>query len=318
MADAASVPSPAFQPGAYDPSAGVLQYESSSIHWWNNGIWGAAGYSIPNDGGKPTSGNETIRKIVKFIGAELFSLMHQPDVKFSRPFNAEWLFALNKMLTLGIKRMSDLSIGWTDERTGDADHAINTSQAFTLYPVPYFGPRIRQEDALTWCGQMLILISEIMQDSDNDYDDNVTDALASKIQTAFLRVQADMAMKYLGMTREEAAARPLVIPADAFSAGKYNPEALFTSRELIEERMPEQWWPTTNDLTPIAGIAAPVAKLWAARWPEAGNFGDGGAVEAAWPGGGIGIIPTPGARATGGTATSTSTVIPVPGARPTA
>lgn len=287
---------PRFQPGGYDPDSGELKYESMSVYWWDNGIWGQAGYAIPNDGGKPISGNETIRKVVKFIGAELFNLMHLPDVKFSRPFNAEWLFKLNKMLTLGIKRMADMTIGWTDDRDGDAKHAVNTPQAFTVYPVPYFGGRIRQEDARSWCGQILILLSDMMQHSDNDYDDNVTDMFTSMVQQALLRIQGEMGMKYLGMTREQADARPIVIPADAFSEGKYNPESLFTERELIEERMPEQWWPTTNDLTPIAGIAAPVAKVWAKRWPEEGDFGDGGAVEAAWPGGGVGIVPVPGSR----------------------
>lgn len=286
---------PAFQPGSYDPATGNM-FESSAIWWWDNGIWGQAGYAIPNDGGKPRSGNETVRFIVNFLGAELFSLMHRPDVKFSRPFNADWLYDLNKMLSLGIKRMADQAVGWTDDRDGDADHAVNTPQAFILYPVPYFGTRIRQVDALKWCGQILILIGECMQHSDNDYDDNITDAFAAKVQKALFRIQEDMAMKYLGFTREQAEARPLVIPPDAFSDGKYNPDSLFTSRELVEERMPDLWWPMSNDLTPINGIAAPVAKIWAKIWPEAGNFGDGGAVEAAFPGGGAGVVTEPGAR----------------------
>lgn len=291
-----SANTPAFQPVTADPTNPGVGYENQAILWWKNGIWGDAGYAIPNDGGKPRSGNETIRAIVDFIGAELFNLMHQPDVKFSRPFNADWLFALNKMLTLGIKRMSDKAVGWTDTRAGDADHAVNTPQAFRVWPVPYFGGRIRQPDARAWCGQVLILLGECMQHSDNDYDDDITDAFAAKVQLALLRIQGDMAMKYLGMTREATETRPLVIAPDAFSDGKYNPEALFTSRELIEERMPDLWWPTTNDLTPICGIAAPVAKIWAASWPESGDFGDGGAAEAAFPGGGVGVVPEPGAR----------------------
>jgi len=288
---------PRFQPGGYDAEKGILKYETMSVWWWDNGIWGKAGYALANDGGKPTSGNETIRKVVKFIGAELFSLMHLPDVRFSRPFNADWLHGLNKMLTLGIKRMGDMSVGWTDTREGDSRHATNTPQGFILYPVPHFGGRIRQEDALQWCGQILVLLSEMMQHSDNDYDDNVTDMFTSMVQEGLLRIQKDLAMKYLSATRAEVEAPDWPGPvADAFSKANYQPDALFTSREMIEERMPEQWWPTTNDLTPIAGIAAPMAKVFAKSWPEAGHFGDGAAIEAAWPAGGTGIIARPGSR----------------------
>lgn len=288
---------PLFQPGGYDAENGILEYESMSVWWWDNGIWGKAGYALANDGGKPSSGNETIRKLVKFIGAELFNLMHRPDVRFSRPFNADWLFALNKMLALGIKRMSDISVGWTDTREGDARHATNTPQSFTLYPVPHFGGRIRQEDALQWCGQILVMLSEMMQHSDNDYDDNVTDLFTSMVQEDLLRIQKDLSMKYLNTTRAEVDAPAWAGPAsDAFSAGNYQPDSLFTEREMIEERMPDQWWPTTNDLTPIAGVAAPMAKVFCKPWPEAGYFGDGAAIEAAWPAGGTGIIARPGSR----------------------
>jgi len=291
---------PMFQPAAFDETTGP-KFASSEILWWRNGVWGDAGYAIPNDGGKPTTSNESIWRIHQFLGFELFNLMHRPDVKFSRPFNGEWLFDLNKMLQLGIKRMKDGAINWGEDRTGDAEHVMNTPKAFVYYPVPYFGNRIRQQDALTWCGQMLKLLGEVQQHSDNDYDDNFTTFIASLVQKALFRIQGDMAMKYLGYTKEEVvkagAGEGLVIPNTKFAEGTYNPESLFTSSEMVEERMPEQWWPSTNDLTPISGIAANVANVWAARWPIAdGFYGDGGAQESAFPAGGTSIIKPPGSR----------------------
>lgn len=289
-------PAPRFQPDSVNPNSS--QFGSSEIWWWDNGIWGEAGYAIPNDGGKSATGNETVWGLHNFIGAELFSLMHLPDVKFSRPFNAEWLFKLNRLLTLGIKRIGDRAVSWTDDREGDAVHAINTPKAFRVYPVPYFGGRIRQLDALRWCGWTLQLLSEIMQHSDNDFDDDVTAFLGSMVQKGLNRIRKDMAMKYLGFTREAVEAATFTIPDDAFSATKYNPEALFTERELVEERMPNQWWPQTNDLTPINGLPINVANIFAKRWPEAPGFdGDGGAVEAAFPGDGSGLLQTPGSQA---------------------
>lgn len=287
---------PLFQPAGYDPAAQELAYENQSILWWDNGIWGQAGYAIPNCGGKPSSANETCRELVAWLGRELFALMHLPDVRFTRPPNADWLFRLNKLCTLGIKRMGDLAVGWTDTRKGDAQHAANTRQAFTAYPVPYFGQRIRQRHARKWAGQVMILISDVVQHSDNDYDDDITQFLASRVQSALLRIQQDLATAFLGYTREQTEAPGFVIPTDAFSVGKYKPDELFTDSELIEERMPDDWWPSTNDLTPINGIPWVVAKIFGKPWPEAGDFGDGGALEAAWPAGGIGVIKRPGSR----------------------
>ncbi|MBR9804211.1 hypothetical protein GYB59_22065 [bacterium] len=290
---------PAFQPAGYDANSNTHTFESSEVMWWDNGVWGKCGYGIPNDGGKPTTPNETINHIHDFIGAELFNLMHRDDIKFSRPFNADWLYDLNKMLVLGIKRLGDLSVGFTGKRKGDSDHTSNTPKPFTIYPIPHFGQRVRQKDALRWSGQLLIVLSEIMQHSDNDYDDDITDLFAGMVSAKLLRIQQDMAMKYLGYTAEQVNAPGFTVPLDSFNAESYKPADLFTSRELIEERAPEQWWPSTNDLTPIKGIPANVAKVYGKRWPYAeGFYGDGGAKESAFPGGGaVGTtVQIPGAR----------------------
>jgi hypothetical protein len=297
-----NTPAPGFQPNGLNPDAANQKFGTSEILWWNNGIWGDAGYALPNDGGKPTTANETMYSIHNFVGRELFKLMHSPDVKFSRPFNADWLFNLNKMLKLGIKRLGDYSVSWTDSRNGDALHALNTPKAFNVFPVPYFGGRVRQLDAKRWCGITMLLLSEIMQHSDNDYDDNITDLATAYIQSQMKRIQQDMAMKYLGFSREEVTAPGFDVPDTAFSKGVYSPENLFTESELIEERMPEQWWPQANDLTPINGIPANVANIWAQRWPDAdGFYGDRHAEEASFPSGGTGLVPN---------------VVPLPGARP--
>ena len=252
-------------------------------------MWGKCGYAVPNDGGKPTSGNEQMRRVVNFIGLELFSLMHKPDVQFDRPFNLEWLQAMNKMLTLGKKRLGDMSVGFGDKRTGDADHATNTVQDFILYPVPYHGQRIRQADARYWCGEILILISEMMQHSDNDFHNDVTDFSVSKAQEKITRIQNDMYLKYFGATREQVETPGFILPETALTKASYNPGSLFTDSEMSSERMPDEWWPTTNDLTPIKGLPASAVSVFNRAWPVSGPTGDGAAHEAAFPAGASGI-----------------------------
>jgi hypothetical protein len=53
-------PEPRFQPDGFNPDADKQKFSTSEILWWKNGIWGDAGYAIPNDGGKPTTANETL------------------------------------------------------------------------------------------------------------------------------------------------------------------------------------------------------------------------------------------------------------------
>ena len=297
MSDTNEELQPRFQPNGYNPDADKQKFGTSEVLWWKNGIWGDAGYAIPNCGGKPTTANETMWAVHDFIGSELFTLMHQPDVKFSRPFNAEWLFKLHLALKLGVKRLGDYAVDWTDDREGDAQHALNTPKAFNVYPIPYFGGRIRQKSALKWCGIIMRLLSEIMQHSDNDYDDNITVLAAAYFQKQLNRVQKDMAMKFLGFTREQVEAPGFDIPDEAFAEANYDPSRLFTPSEMIEERMPELWWPQANDLTPINGVNAVVADQFGRRWPEAdGFFGDNGATEAAFPATGRGLLSIPGAR----------------------
>lgn len=281
-----SIPAPRFQPGSITANEG--EFSSSEIPWWDNGKWGECGYAVLNPGGKPSSGNETMRRVVNFIGQELFVLMHKPDVRFKRPFNLAWLRDFNKMIVLGMKRLGDISVSFTNERSGDANHAINTPDAFTVYPVPFHGKRIRQEDAKYWCGELLILMSEMVQHSDNDFDNDITDFAVGFCQKKLRRIQADMAMKYFGFSREQIEAPTFEFPLALMTDAAYKPDDLFTNSEMTQERMPDLWWPEANDLTPINGIPMTVAKMWSRRWPGADVGGDGGAEEAAFPGDGTG------------------------------
>lgn len=308
----ADLPAPSMQPGSMPGLAG--QFSTTEILWWNNGIWGESGYAIPNDGGKPATKNGVIHALHMFIGLELFEAMHQPDVKFSRPPNSEWLHRVAKMIRLGRKRMVDMSVGWNDERTGDARRNTTTVEQFVVFPVPFFGGRVRNLDARQWCGIMLNLLGEICQHPDNDLDGDVTDHFTSMVDEQLRRVEYIIATKYLGITREAARAPDFTLPA-VINATNYHPDDLFTESEMIDERPPVRWWPTANDLSPIHGIPMAVAKAYAMRWPVAGDdfFGDEGSHETAFPGGATG----PGAVQRPGTSGSTAAVssIPAPGSR---
>jgi hypothetical protein len=292
--DPSKLPKPTLQPGTLMFVAGG--FSSTETLWWNNGVWGRCGYAIPNAGGKYNSKNHIIRGLVQFIGRELFMLMHDDDVKFRRPPNIEWLSSVAKMITLGKKRIADRSVPFTEPRTGDADHVSSETASFLVFPIPYFGDRVRNDFAKQCANVMLIMLGEMMQHSDNDYDGDITDFLASKMIEQFRRIEYTIATMYLNIDRTAAKAPTFSLPA--ISATNYNPGALFTESEMIDERPGDFWWPSANDLTPINGISLPNAMAYALRWPVSGSdyYGDQGAHEGAFPGGSTGsaFIARPG------------------------
>lgn len=297
--DPSKMPSPSLQPGTL-PDEGARGFSTTEIPWWNNGIWGMAGYAIPNDGGKATTKNSVVHSIHAFIGRELFNIMHKPDVKFHRPPNSVWLHSVAKMIRLGRKRMFDIAVNWNDERLGDADHNTTSVKSFLLFPVPFFGGRIGNHDARMWCEILLVLLGEIMQHSDNDYDSDITSLLASEVDQQLKRIEYTIATKYLEVPRAEAEADDYSLPL-VIDNTNYHPDNLFTSAEMMNERPPIDWWPSANDLSPLAsGIPAPIAKAYAMRYPIADDdfYGDQHAHERAWPGGSTGParVPKPGSR----------------------
>lgn len=283
ITDPSLLPEPTLQPDSL-PEGGTPMFASTEIPWWNNGIWGSAGYAIPAAVGKHNTKNAALHAIHAFIGSELFALMHAPDVQFRRPPNFEWLHSVAKMVRLGRKRMADRSISWTDERRGDAQRATNNLQQFIVFPVPFFGGRIRLQAAEIYCRKCLVLLSEIQQHPDNNYDDDVTDFVTSLVDDCLFQIQYDIATRFLGATREEAMDPGYVLPQ--ITAENYHPDELFTEAEMTDERPPDRWWPTSNDLTAIKGIPSSVAAAYAMRWPVAGDafYGDYGAHETTFPG----------------------------------
>lgn len=295
--DTAALPAPSLQPSSGPPVDGVPRFSSTEVLWWNNGIWGDAGYAMPNPVGKIATKNALVHELHTFIGRELFSLLHQPDVRFRRPPNAEWLHSVAKMVKLGRKRMGDVAIGWNDERMGDAKNTTNNAREFLVYPIPFFGGRVRNEKAHKWADICLVLLSEIMQHADNDLDADITTFLASTVDTQLLRIQYEIATYYLGIDRATASADGFVLPA--ITEATYHPDELFTEAEMDDERPPVYWWPTNADLTPIKGVPASLAFEYAMRWPISGEgfYGDQGAVETAFPGTLVGKTVRPGSRA---------------------
>lgn len=263
------------------------QFNTNEILWYDNGIWGDAGYAIPNPMGKTKTNNLVIFNFASTVGKAMFSLMHKRDtVAFTRPpQNKQWLFDLYQMCILGRKRLADNTKMPNDGTGLDVQRAQPPARMFLTWPVPFFGAdRIRNEDARYYCETGLLMLSEAMQHEDNEIVGYITQDFGATIGQYLREILAQMAMKFFGFSRADAYKADFVIPPEKFAA--YDPSGLMLSTEQTDERPPDQAWPTTNDLSLISGLPINDALLLAKRWPTSASLFSGD--PAVWPGGGSG------------------------------
>src|SRR6185295_2108611 len=129
-----------------------------------------------------------------------------------------------------------------------------------------FGERIRQQDIREYCQIALLLLSDIMQHSENDLAAYVTNNFTGPIGKYLQEILVLMATKYFGYTRAQAYDPAFTLKDTDFA--NYDPSKVMTSVEMSEERPPSQWWPTANDLSEIRGLPINEALLLSSRWPS--------------------------------------------------
>jgi hypothetical protein len=241
-------------------------FDTDEILHYNNGKWGEAGYACPNPGGKVWTTNSVIAEFVDIVGRNLFELAHREDVKFYAPPHKQFWYDVHQLIVTGRKRLNDRTRGPADNNGLVPQHAAPNPQVFLVYPLPYFGERVRQLDVREYIRLGLMLLGEVMQNSDNERSTYITPAFAGQASKYLQEIMALFCTKYFGKTRAQAYAADFVLADADFQA--YDPTKVLTSVELTEERPPVQWWPTENDLSQIRGIPINEALMLCQRWPS--------------------------------------------------
>lgn len=290
------------------------KFDTDEILWYKNGIWGDAGYAIPNPMAKTITSNSDIYELHSLCGKTMFQLLHdRNNVAFTTPPSKQWLFNLHQMLVVARKRLSDLTRLPNDSNGLDVQHAQPDRKMFLLYPVPYFGERIRNADIAKYAQIALMMLSEIMQHTDNDRVGYITQAFSGEIGKYLQEILAQMGMKFFGYARADAYKLDFQVKDTDFA--NYDPSKLMISTELTDERPPDQWWPTTNDLSLISGLPAAPALTFAARWPIGPSLYSGDA--GAFPGvGSSGVDANTASGTTAAGATAAGTFVTPPGQAP--
>jgi hypothetical protein len=161
----------------------------------------------------------------------------------------------------------------------------------------------------------MLCLSEIMQNTDNEVVGYVTPHFTGIVGKYLQEILAQMAMKYFGYAREVAYASDFALKPEDFT--NYDPNSTMLSVEMSTERPPDQWWPTTNDLSLIRALPITKALPLAKRWPSGPDFYSGD--PSAFPGtgqAGTDANTTGGSTGSSGGPTNSSSFIGLPGQAP--
>lgn len=240
-------------------------YSSVEPLWFNLGKWGAAGYAIPNLAGKTWTQNNVIFQFFSDMGETMFALMHREAVQFERPPDKQWLYDLHSSIQIARKRLRDQMKADNDSTGLTVKKAAPSPQQLLVWPIPFFGGRVRQSDILSYAEIMMMLLSEIAQHADNQQTGYITSTFVAMADAYLLQIYVQMAMRFFQYTRGQAYADGFILKDTDFQA--YDRSKSSLPIEITEDRPPRQWWPAPIDLVVIQGLPIAQAQLHSQRWP---------------------------------------------------
>ncbi len=236
---------------------------TDAILHYNVGIFGTAGYAVPNWSDDVGSLNPTIIDWVQLVGRNLFHLMHHEDVDLRIPPSRNTLERVHKLYLRAANILAGRAVP-AGERNMEVQHVRPAGDVFRVYPVPYF--HVRNPFLKRWAELVLLSLSEAMQHTENRKEMEVSTAFAGQVGQYLRRVYTNMAIELFGKTRDVALAEAFVLTEADFDA--YNPGEFFTSTEMVDT-VPRLDRVLTEDRLELLAEGIPVTQLPAdiAPWP---------------------------------------------------
>ncbi|QDU86953.1 hypothetical protein Pla175_03070 [Pirellulimonas nuda] len=202
---------------------------TDAVLWYNVGLFGEAGYAVPNWSNDVGSLNPQILDWVELVGRNLFHVMHHEDADLRIPPSINTCKRVHKLYL----RAASILVGRAVPPGVDnmeVLHARPAGEVFRVYPVPYF--KVRNPFLRRWAGLVLVSLSEAMQHTENRKEMEISTAFAGGVGQYLKRVYLNMAVELFGKTRDEASADGFLL-SDADLAA-YNPAAFFTATEMVD------------------------------------------------------------------------------------
>ncbi len=254
---------------------------TDAVLWYNVGVFGDAGYAVPNWSNDVGSLNPQILDWVELVGRNLFHIMHHEDVDLRIPPSINTCKRIHKLYL----RAANVLAGRASppgEDNMEVLHARPAGEVFRVYPVPYF--KVRNPFLRRWAGLVLVSLSEAMQHTENRKELEISTAFAGQVGQYVKRVYTNMAIELFGVPRETALADGFALSDDQLRS--YNPAAFFTGTEMVDT-VPRLDRVFTEDRLSLLGEGIPVTELPAelAPWPtNLSNFYETTRTDSTMPG----------------------------------
>ena len=236
---------------------------TDAILHYNVGIFGEAGYAVPNWSNDVGSLNPTIIDWVQLVGRNLFHIMHHEDVDLRIPPSRNTLERIHKLYLRAANILAGRAVP-PGERNMEVGHVRPAGEVFRVFPVPYF--RVRNPFLKRWAELVLLSLSEAMQHTENRKEMEVSTAFAGQMGQYLRRLYSNMGIELFGKTREVAMADGFLLTEADFDA--YNPASFFTSTEMIDT-VPRLDYVMTEDRLELLAEGILVTELPAdiSPWP---------------------------------------------------
>lgn len=269
---------------------------TDAVLWYNVGVFGEAGYAIPNWSDDVGSLNPQILDWTDLVGRNLFHIMHHEDADLRIPPSINTCKRVHKLYLRAANILAGRAVPSGVDNM-EVHHARPAGEVFRVYPVPYF--KVRNPFLRRWAGLVLVSLSEAMQHTENRKEMEISTSFAGQVGQYVKRVYTNMAIELFGKSQEEANVPGFAL-SDAELSG-YNPAEFFTATEMVDT-VPRLDRVFTEDRLANLSEGIPVTQMPAdiGPWPtNLTNFYQGVRTDSTMSGGG-----------TSYSSTSTAPVIP--------
>lgn len=196
--------------------------------WYNVGVFGAAGYAVPNWSDDIGTLNPSIYDLTMLLGRNFFAIMHNEDVWLDTPPSINTLRRVHQLYVRAGQILSGRAIPPGTNQL-ESMHGSPSGHVFRVFPVPYF--KVRNPHMARWAQWMMLCLTECFQHVENRKTIEITTTFAGDVGKFLTRIYENMAIELFGKTREQATAPGFLLTAEELSA--YDPSKFFTRVEMI-------------------------------------------------------------------------------------
>ena len=220
---------------------------TDSALWYNVGLFGEAGYAVPNWSDDIASQNDTILDLTSTMGRNLFAVMHHDDADLRVPPSINTLRRIHKLILRARQILAGRAVP-ANVANMETAHARPEPEVFRVFPVPYF--KVRNCWMRSYCGLVLTALTEAMQHTENRKPFEISTDFAGLIGQYLTRIYTRMAVELFGVPKEQAELPGYIMSEEVLAA--YNPSQFFTSTELIDTVAPFNNVFTEDMLLPLS------------------------------------------------------------------